>query len=212
MIERFCLYLVKNTNLNEEQFEIIKFGLESVLSTAFSLLLTFLISWLLGVFKIMLVVLASFAIVKVTAGGAHCKTMLNCALFSSITFTSLAKLIDIFNEFLVANQTIILILTSIIAFTIHYFWSPAQTPEKPMSEKYCKKLRMLSFVTLFITFMALYLMHFAKIAFAFPVVIASCLGIICHSISITPLGFILIDKVDYALSWVLKGGLKYDQN
>lgn len=208
MVDDICAFISRKANLSEEQYEVIKFGLESLISTLFSFFSTFLLSWIFGVWKIMLIVMVSFAAIKVTAGGTHCKSMLNCAIFSSLSFTFIAKLIAENKEFLIAYQNSILFVITLFTYSCHYMWAPAQVPEKPISVQYRKKLRHFSFMTLTVAFVFLYLLLLFRSNYTFPIVSASSFGILWHTITITPFGYWLFRNVDSILFWIQsKGGV-----
>lgn len=207
MIEKICVYLTEALNLNDDQRDNVRYGLEVFISTMFSFLTTLILSWLFNIWVNTLIILIVFALVKTTAGGAHNKSMLNCAIFSGLMFTILALFMSSYYIFLVSHLNLVLLGTMSCTFMIYYFWSPAQVPEKPISKVYAQKLRKTSFITLILIFIALIALILVKPKYFDFIVIGSCLGLLWQSITITPLGFRLFACVDHILFRMFKGGV-----
>ena len=204
LINNWCSKLAVSLNLTEEQRDVIIFGAESAISVLYSFLLTLLVSWVFGVADIMLMVYASFAIMKSFAGGAHCKTMTNCAIFSAISFTGSAKLVELFPDFFTFYGKLILLFTFVLSLVLYILWAPGQVLEKPISKEYGKILRKRTFISLVFLTLILGLIHLLHPPFAYPLVGASCIGIVMQSLAITPLGYKLMDNIDFILTRILQ--------
>lgn len=205
-IYNFCEKLSASTNLTSEQQEIIVFGAESIFSTLYSMGLTLLLSWALGVVQIMLMVFVPFAIMKTFAGGTHCKTMTNCAIFSALSFSGSAKLVNLYPAVFKTYEQYVLVLVLFVSLLFYYLWSPAQVDEKPISREYGRKLRAKTFISLTLIFLILEMAHLLNHQYAYPLVSAGCVGILMQSLGVTPLGYKLMDVIDSVLTRILKGG------
>ena len=152
----------------------------------------------------MLMVFLPFAIVKSFAGGTHCKSMTNCAVFSALSFSLSAKLIEQFPYFFSAYERYILILVISISMIFYILWAPAEVPEKPISQGYRKILRIRTFICFSVLTIIISLIHLRQLPYAYPFVSASCVGIMMQSLAITPLGYKLMDNIDFILTRILQ--------
>lgn len=201
MFEKIAASIGKELNFSEENIDIIRYGLESAASTLLSFIFTFVFSWILGVWQIMLIIVGASALMKNFAGGAHAKTMLSCALFSSLIFTSLAKIVDSARSFIEPNLVYVILAAIVFSFFTHYRWSPAKTPQHPLSPEYSQKLRKYSFVALGLLWLIILGASFQPVSpWQYPLAGGATVGIIWHSFTITPWGFKFTDKIDALLS------------
>lgn len=205
LVYDLCSKLAVSLNLTEEQQEIIIFGAESAISTLYSFGLAVALSLVLGVLPIMLMIYIPFALMKTFAGGAHCKTMTNCAVFSALSFTSCAKLVELYPVFFTSNEGYVLVFTIVISLLFYIFWAPAQVPEKPISREYGLVLRKRTFICFGILITIMSLFHLLQVSFAYPLIGASCVGIMMQSLAITPLGYKLMGSIDFILTRILQG-------
>lgn len=203
MLDKIATSIGRELNSSPETVDIIRYGLESIASTLLSFTFIFILSWLLGVWKVMLLVLGPSALMKTFAGGAHAKTMLGCALFSSIVYTALAKVVVHAQHFLEPYLLYGLGTAAFLSFIAHYRWAPAKNPQHPLSPQYSQKLRKYSFITLgvlWLTYLGVSLM--ATFPWQYSLVAGAIAGITWHSFTITPWGFKFMDKIDALLSLI----------
>lgn len=127
-----CLNLIKKNNheINDEKLDEIRYGLEGLYLTVTKTIFIFLLSWILGIFKEMLLLLLFFNILRTTAFGIHAKKSWMCWVSSTIIFIFLPFL----SKVIIIPFYIKLIL-GIISIVEIYLYSPADTYKHPLVNK-----------------------------------------------------------------------------
>ena len=119
-----------SSNQNEEQLEIIEYGLEAIYITITKTIIIFIIAYFLGILKEMVLFLPFYIIIRLFAFGFHAKDSIQCLLVSSTIFfgtTYLCKFVVI--------PTYIKVLLCIINILLIYKWAPADTEKHPIINK-----------------------------------------------------------------------------
>ena len=117
-------------NHNDEQLEIIEYGLEAIYITITKTIIIFMIAYFLGILKEMVLFLPFYIIIRLFAFGFHAKDSTQCLLVSSTIFfgtTYLCKFITI--------PIFIKIILCIINILLIYKWAPADTEKHPIINK-----------------------------------------------------------------------------
>ncbi|MFV0250403.1 MAG: accessory gene regulator B family protein [Bacilli bacterium] len=134
----------KYPNLSSIELEEIRYGLSCFYLSITKLILIFIFAYLFGIFKEMIFMLFCFNLIRFSAHGLHASN-------SWICFTSSATIFLIFP--IIAKMIVIpyfiRIILGIIAITLTYFYSPADTKKKPLI--YAKKRKKLKIITLITT-------------------------------------------------------------
>lgn len=138
---------------NEEELEIIEYGLEALYLTFTKIIIILLLSIVLDIFKETLLMILFYNVIRLFAFGLHAKNSTTCLIMSIILFiggTYLAIYIDIPIEL-----KFILSITCIILIIIY---APADTEKRPLiNAKKRKRFKILSTITsLIITFLIIY--------------------------------------------------------
>lgn len=138
---------------NEEELEIIEYGLEALYLTFTKIIIILLLSIVLDIFKETLLMILFYNVIRLFAFGLHAKNSTTCLIMSIILFiggTYLAIYIDIPIEL-----KFILSITCIILIIIY---APADTEKRPLiNVKKRKRFKILSIITsLIITFLIIY--------------------------------------------------------
>lgn len=138
---------------NEEELEIIEYGLEALYLTFTKIIIILLLSIVLDIFKETLLMILFYNVIRLFAFGLHAKNSTTCLITSLVLFivgTYLAIYIDIPIEL-----KFILSITCIILIIIY---APADTEKRPLiNAKKRKRFKILSTITsLIITFLIIY--------------------------------------------------------
>ena len=138
---------------NEEELEIIEYGLEALYLTFTKIIIILLLSIVLDIFKETLLMILFYNVIRLFAFGLHAKNSTTCLIMSIILFiggTYLAIYIDIPIEL-----KFILSITCIILIIIY---APADTEKRPLiNAKKRKRFKIIRTITsLIITFLIIY--------------------------------------------------------
>jgi accessory gene regulator B len=147
MVEKMSQYIVNNLliddqQVDEDQRDIMLFGVTRILEDVPKFISIFIICYLLNILKELLIVFIITLCYKTLIGGAHARTNIQCLLVSLVYFILpiiLAKYInyDLYIFYIIFAFTILFSVYTIIKI------APADTEEIPIINK--KKRRMLKF-------------------------------------------------------------------
>ena len=159
MIEKLCDYILKKMKkkmpeIDDEQAEIIMYGLQIIFGEVPKLFLIFAVGFLFGVGWYM--VFAYFALMpyRAMSGGFHLKTHIGCIIgtvlfyYGNIIISSLLYLDNI-------QKYILIGLTYIFGILMVSMYAPADTENVPIISKHeRRKKKILSYITLSLTLIA----------------------------------------------------------
>jgi len=126
---KYCENAIKtnNTNMTDDELEVIMYGIEGIYLTITKLVVIFLIAWLLGMFKEMLLTLLFYNVIRVFAFGMHASKSWHCLLISSSYF-----LIGPFLGMTLNINIYIKIICVIISLILISIYAPADTEKRPL--------------------------------------------------------------------------------
>ena len=119
-----------NSNANEEQLEVIQYGLEAIYMTITKTIILFIIAYFLGILRELITFLPFYILIRMFAFGLHAKTSLQCLISSSSIFLGATYLCMYLNIPLLIKS--ILCILCILAI---YKWAPADTEKRPIVSK-----------------------------------------------------------------------------
>ena len=119
-----------NPNHNEEQLEIIQYGLEAIYITITKTIIVFIIAYLLGMLNQMIIFLLFYIVIRLFAFGFHAKNSIQCLIVSTSIFFGATYLC-----MLVKFPIYIKILLCIINVLLINKWAPADTEKRPIVSK-----------------------------------------------------------------------------
>lgn len=125
----YCEKLIRNNhkNVTEDEIEVIMYGLEGLYLTISKLVIIFLLAWLFGIFKEMLLTLLFYNVVRVFAFGMHASKSWHCLLISSSFFLIGPLLGMLFNI-----NLYIKIIGIVISLILIIIYAPADTEKRPL--------------------------------------------------------------------------------
>jgi accessory gene regulator B len=152
--EKFVRYVKVNFNKNEEEIEIIKYGIQVILINFTKFIILFLTAYCFNIINYCLGAVLIFAILRTFAYGVHADSSLKCIIVNYMVFFGNVGLS--LNYLL--NTKIVLILF-IISFLLIYKYAPADTAERPLlSKKLRKSLKIkASIIVLFLALISILL-------------------------------------------------------
>lgn len=133
--------LKRSGKYNDEQIEIIIYGLEGLYLTFTKMIIIFLLSILLGIFKEVFILLITYNIIRSQAFGIHASKSAYCLISSLIFFIGGA----IFVKYIQIPMWI-MITVAIICDICLLLYAPADTQKRPLiNKKKRKRFRIVSF-------------------------------------------------------------------
>lgn len=133
----------KNNEYNNTEILEIKYGLEIVYVIITRTIIFLLINILLGTFIEFIIFYIIYAIIRSFSFGLHAKSSVACFFVSSIAFIGIPYISSV-----ISFNIVLKILLSIYFYIIFLIYSPADTPKKPLVNKYKrKKLKYYSLIT-----------------------------------------------------------------
>jgi len=163
MIDSICLKLTKLiqknvSDIDDEQAEIINYGLQNIIGELPKIFPIMLVSYFLGIFKLSMVAALVILAYRIFSGGFHLTTHLGC-LICSLGFTCglvyLSKYLIIQNEYI---RYFVYAIIWIINLIIIKMYAPADTQNVPIiSKKQRKKQKIESYIVMsIIIFVAIF--------------------------------------------------------
>lgn len=132
----------KDNKYNEEQLEIIAYGLEAIYLTFTKMIVIFLIAMALGIFKELILLLIFYNIIRSQAFGIHASKSIYCLICSLIMFVGGAL---ICKYYILPFELIISL--ALLCNVCLLLYAPADTHKRPLvNKKKRKRFKFLSFL------------------------------------------------------------------
>lgn len=205
-VEHLAGYLAGQLSLDEDDRDVVRFGLELVVSTALSLGATLALALAVGVVKPVLAALLVFTPIRIQSGGAHNSTPGLCALVTAVTFTLMGWLAVRLAPWVASYTFISLGGSFLVALAVNHVWAPVETPNKPISSRQREKLRRRTLVALVAVMAALTSLAMMGSREVAVYIAAGGLALFIQSLVISPWGIVFFDKLDRLLSLSLVRG------
>lgn len=138
-IEYLADMIVESDNSNSIEKDIIVYGLSSALEQGISILITVVLGVLFGLLFESFIFLISFSMIRIYAGGYHCKKSTHCYLISSGMMISALVLVKLIPIEYITSLSVILLLISV---SVILKFAPVGAINKPldnMEKKYYRK-------------------------------------------------------------------------
>lgn len=135
-IINFCMNEIKKKFLDysEEKLEIIEYGLEGFYLTMTKIIIIFLLGFILGKIKNILMLLLSYNVIRFFAFGLHAKKSYQCLVLSLLLFIGGVYACDYLYIPLELKGITLIILIFLI-----YMYAPADTEKRPLVNKKKRK-------------------------------------------------------------------------
>ncbi|MBQ9854107.1 MAG: accessory gene regulator B family protein [Bacilli bacterium] len=152
----FCekTIIKNNKNINEEELEIINYGLESIYLTLVKIVIIIFLSLLLGIFKEVILMIVSYNIIRFFAFGLHAPNSTSCLITSIILFIGGAY-VSVYLDISIYIKIII----SFISILLISIYAPADTEKRPLINR--KKRMKYKYISIVVSiFMSFFLIKF----------------------------------------------------
>lgn len=139
-----CMEVIKNKypEYDEDKLEIINYGLESIYLTFTKIIIIFVLAIILNIWKEVLLLLAFYNLIRVSAFGMHAKKSIHCLIISLTLFIGGVYLC----RYLVI-PLILKVVLSIICIILIAKYAPADTEKRPIiNKKLRKKYKIISVI------------------------------------------------------------------
>lgn len=169
-------YIKKNSNYSKNELLEIEYGLTGIYLTISKMIIIFILAYILGILKEVIIFMFIFNIIRTTAYGLHATKSWICLISSTIIFI----IVPLLCKYLIININIKLFVGAISVILI-YKNAPADTKKRPIVNK--KRRTILKLISTFIAIMFFIISLIINNSF-----ISNCLlfSIIVENILISP--------------------------
>ena len=133
LLDKAMRIIANNKNLNEDEQEIVRYGLELFLIKTLLSFFALLIGIILHSVVEYLVYTVLFSMIRTSAGGYHSNTRIQCFIMSMLMFGIVFVLIKIAVQFSLVMH--IIIILSMISFCIILITAPVDTANRPIGDE-----------------------------------------------------------------------------
>ena len=152
MIENFCNFLVdkmrkENPEIDDERSEIINYGLQLLIGEIPKMLITLLVSYILGILRLTIIMVLIIMPFRAFSGGFHLHTHIGCIISTTMYYCGIPK-ISIYCYLNSQTEIFFVLCALIFGIIIIKKYAPADTENVPiLQEKTRKQKKILSYIT-----------------------------------------------------------------
>jgi accessory gene regulator B len=200
LVRRLASKIALSLGYDAEKEAVVAYGLLALVQVAVTVILALLFGLLVGAPVEAMIVCFSVSILRKYSGGAHAYNADFCTIVSVVYCTLAAWVSRLLTP---AYVPVAMLIAIIVCYSIIYWiavkYVPVDSPNKPIkSEKKIKRMRKGSFIII-VSYFALQILFFAFAA-RVPVFrsygISLLLGTSWQALTLTPLGAILLNKLN----------------
>lgn len=149
--------IIKNNypNYSDEKLEKINYGIEGLYLTITKLIIIFIVSFMIGIFKEMILLLLFYNVLRFTGFGIHASKSSFCLISSLSVFVGIPIVIKCLT-FGIKTKVVL----SIISIILFYIYAPADTEKRPLINK--KKRLIYKYITVITSIIYSYFMIILK--------------------------------------------------
>ena len=137
-------YLIKKEVIENDHFEVYKYGLELLISSVFETIIIYLIGILFFSVVDSFIFIVCFVLIRSFCGGFHAKSYYKCLIYTTLTFI----IVSILTHALQLSSQLFVLLAfvniGIVAFT-----APVENEAKPINENQKRRLKIISIIICF---------------------------------------------------------------
>jgi accessory gene regulator B len=196
-------------NFNDDKREIIAYGAFALIQTMFSIVLVIIFGKLFNVIIEALITSFTISILRKPSGGVHASSAGICTFLGTVVAVGLAILSKISSVVSFYNVVLIGVVVFILSYYIIYKLAPVDSKAKPIKKteriKMLKKKSMI-ILSLYLIIVLCNLLGYYYILNKRFIIYTLCiyLGILWQVFTLTKLGHLILNKVDYFLNNLLK--------
>ena len=166
--------MLENQVIEEEQRDVIFYGLDLLYSSIISMLSFVFFGLLLKQITVTMILLLFFIPLQSFGGGYHCQTHFRCWLLMMIGY--------IFAIFVLLKLPIyILLIVALVGSPAALVFAPIENPEAPFGEDFRRKMRKIFMAVFFVALILVALLSVSHMMIAGPILVA----VILSEVSIT---------------------------
>ena len=170
IIDKCVNYIKKYNDYSNDDIDIIRYGLEGIYLTITKVLIIIILSFILGIFKEVIIFLILFNIIRSVAFGLHASSSLVCLISSTLIFILLPYL-----SLYININVYIKSLISILCILYIYKYAPCDTEKRPIVNR--KRRLIYRFISTLIcicySFILLFVDNFLSNALLFSMILES---------------------------------------
>ena len=147
-----CMSIITdyNKNLSTKEIDTMRYGLEGLYLTITKLIIIFVISLILGIFKEVFLLILIFNGIRLTSFGVHAKRSIDCLISSILFFLIFPMLCIKLTIPLLIKQIIFIPLVLLIGI-----FAPADTEKRPLKDKRKRKIYKILSIIISVIYMTL---------------------------------------------------------
>jgi accessory gene regulator B len=200
LVRKLASRIALSLGYDAEKEAVVAYGLLAIVQVAVTVLLALLLGFLIGAPMEAMIVCFSVSILRKYSGGAHAYNADFCTAVSVVYCTLAAWVSQLLT---LAYVPIALLIAIVVCYSLIYWiafqYVPVDSPNKPIkSEKKIKRMRKGSFIIVTIYFALQILLFFfaARVPVFRSYGISLLLGTSWQALTLTPLGAILLNKLN----------------
>jgi len=157
MVDKICSYLTNKIRkempeIDDERAEIIMYGLQNIIGEIPKIFIIFIISYLLGIFKLTLLSVFIIAPYRCFSGGVHMKTHIGCIVYTMLLYSGSA-LIGKYVALVGIVKYIVAAIVWCFSVLMIKLYAPADTENVPILRKQERRQKQIfSYIILTIEF------------------------------------------------------------
>lgn len=196
--------IVMETDGDEERKSVIEYGIFAMIQTGIAIICTVIFGLLFNILVESLIVSFSISILRKCSGGVHATSPTRCTVIGTLICILISKLVIIINI-----DSMYSMILGVIAFIISYYTvyklAPVDSKNKPIKKlERRKKLKRKSIniinIYLIISVVFIIIYHFYNIHNMIIYFECLYLGMLWQVISLTKIGHLAVNKLDYLLN------------
>lgn len=147
----FLNFIKNNTSTSEEDLEKIHYGIQVVILTASKSILLFIIAYLLGIFKYVLISYLVLTFARNFASGVHLNSTFQC-----IITTFFLHFVNVYLSLNLSTHIVLRSIIFIVSFILILLYAPADTEYRPLvSKKLRRDLKIKSIIVIIISYIVM---------------------------------------------------------
>ncbi len=203
---KIAKYITEKAELGLSQTDSVRYGLEIILGTLIKGVILLTSAYFLGILPQVIIALTCGSLLRLVSGGAHCTSYLRCLSCGLIIYLSTGEIATYLEKLLSLNiLPAVLLPCYLIMALCACLWTPAEVPYRTINneERIIFKCLTLALLTSLLTAAFLSIGHI-RLSF----IMAGLLALLAQTFSFTPLGYLVIGKIDEFLFYITarKGG------
>jgi accessory gene regulator B len=209
LVRRLAGNIAGSLGYDDEKERVIAYGLIAMIQVIVTVLLVFVLGLIIGAPIEALILCFSVSLLRQYSGGAHAGTIEECTIISVIYCVSFALisrwlLLPVLNTY---SMLFIIIVVYALSFIAIFKLAPVDSSNKPIkTDKKKRRMRRGSFITLsaYFALSILFLLLSFKYHITNSFGISLIFGIAWQIFTLTKLGFLFLNRVDFAVNKIFR--------